>query len=83
MRWDLADTFLVGINSPLDKGNDSSGAYKEEQWKKIFADASSESVDAVARGKWSPSPDDPAKDKIGLAGIRRYGSGKLCEVMMM
>lgn len=58
-------------------------AFEQEPWKRILADASSESVEAVAKGAWAASPDDPAKDPRQLYGIRRYGASKLFEIMMM
>lgn len=48
-----------------------------------MADASSGTVDVIAKGEWSASPADLAKDPRGLSGIRRYGAAKLCLVMMM
>lgn len=74
--------FWLG-NSPHDKANKINHAFEEEQWKTILADASSECVESVAKGTWSPSPDNPAQDPRQLAGIRRYGAAKLCSVMMM
>ncbi|RYO81222.1 hypothetical protein DL764_009794 [Monosporascus ibericus] len=68
---------------PLDKINEVSGAFEEEEWKKIFADASSGTVESVVKGTWSPSPDDTSKDPRGLSGIRRYGASKLCIIMMI
>ncbi|KAI1211126.1 putative short-chain dehydrogenase [Annulohypoxylon truncatum] len=76
---------IVGgwVHDPLDEANKANGAFEDEQWKKIFADASSETVESVAKAAWSPSPDDPSKDRKGLSGIRRYGAAKLCSVMMI
>ena len=73
---------LFAWNSPLDEANKASGAFEEEEWKKIFADASSGTIESVAKGTWSTSPDDPSKDPRGLSGIRRYGAAKLCSIMM-
>ncbi|OBR10845.1 putative Short-chain dehydrogenase [Colletotrichum higginsianum IMI 349063] len=61
-------------HDPLDSRNDSMGAYKEDQWKTIFHDA-----DSLAKGTWSPTKDYPTME----GGFRRYGAGKLCEIMMM
>ncbi|KAJ3579983.1 hypothetical protein NPX13_g574 [Xylaria arbuscula] len=58
-------------------------AFVEDEWKQIFANASFETIDAVAKGEWSASPADPGKDPRGLSGIRRYGAAKLCLVMMI
>ncbi|KAL9083519.1 MAG: hypothetical protein Q9165_008500 [Trypethelium subeluteriae] len=58
-------------------------AFEDEQWKTIFADPSSKSVESVAKGTWSASPDDLAQDPRQLYGIRRYGAAKLCSVMMI
>ncbi|KAI2625478.1 NAD(P)-binding protein [Xylaria nigripes] len=53
--------------------------YEDEQWNMIFK----EPVDTepLARGKWST----PAQDEPGSRnpGYRRYGAGKLCEIMFM
>ena len=50
------------------------GAYIGDQWKTIFHDAES-----LAKGTWSSTKDFPSME----GGFRRYGAGKLCEVMMM
>ncbi|KAI1098023.1 putative short-chain dehydrogenase [Jackrogersella minutella] len=85
MDRELGRVVIVGgwVHDPLDEANKSSGAYKGEEWKKMFADASSGAVDSVATATWSPSPDDPSKDRIGVSGIRRYGAAKLCSIMMI
>ncbi|RYP84557.1 hypothetical protein DL769_001145 [Monosporascus sp. CRB-8-3] len=85
MDRDSGRIVVVGgwVHDPLDKANKASGAFEEEKWKKIFADASSGTVESVAKGTWSPSPDDPSKDPRGLSGIRRYGAAKLCSIMMI
>ena len=48
--------------------------YSEAKWKTLFTNTQS-----LADGSYSP----PASDKNGMAGMRRYGASKLCEVMMM
>jgi NAD(P)-dependent dehydrogenase (short-subunit alcohol dehydrogenase family) len=48
-----------------------------------LVDASSESVESIAKGTWARSPEDPAQDARQLYGIRRYGASKLCGVMMI
>ena len=58
-------------------------AFEEEPWKRILVDASSESVESVAKGTWAASPADPAQDPRDLYGIRRYGAAKLFQIMMM
>jgi hypothetical protein len=58
-------------------------AFEEEPWKRILADANSDSVDSIVKGTWATSPDDPAQDPRQLYGIRRYGASKLFQVMMM
>lgn len=50
------------------------GMYAEEQWKTLFPDAES-----LAKGTWSSAKDYPTM----AGGFRRYGAGKLCEIMMM
>lgn len=47
------------------------------QWGQIFSDPID--VESLAKGKWSTSINNPDKDY----GYRRYGAGKLCEVMML
>ncbi|KAI2610569.1 putative short-chain dehydrogenase [Hypoxylon sp. NC1633] len=76
---------IVGgwVHDPHDEANKLNSAFEDEQWKTIFADASSESVESVARGTWSTSPKDPAQDPRQLPGIRRYGASKLCSIMMI
>ncbi|KUI66600.1 Protochlorophyllide reductase B, chloroplastic [Cytospora mali] len=61
-------------HDPFDPRNDSMRAYVEPQWKTIFHDA-----DSLAKGTWSSTKDYP----ISEGGFRRYGAGKLCEIMMM
>ncbi|KAL1865528.1 hypothetical protein Daus18300_007173 [Diaporthe australafricana] len=70
------------VHDPLDDANKASGAYDDPKWKTIFADASAETVESVAQGKWSP-PGDPSKDRYGTAAVRRYGASKLCLAMMI
>ncbi|KUI62890.1 Protochlorophyllide reductase B, chloroplastic [Cytospora mali] len=60
--------------SPFDPRNNSMRAYVKPQWKTIFHDA-----DSLAKGTWSSAKDYP----ISEGGYRRYGAGKLCEIMMM
>lgn len=48
----------------------------------MFADCTTQTVESVIQGKFSP-PGDPSKDRIGCAAIRRYGASKLCLAMMM
>ncbi|KYK58641.1 hypothetical protein DCS_05658 [Drechmeria coniospora] len=48
--------------------------FKDPKWHDLLPD-----VDAVARGRWSTRKDDPS----GQPGFRRYGSSKLCAVMLM
>lgn len=51
------------------------GAYVPiAQWATLFHDA-----DSLARGTWSSSKEYPTMH----GGFRRYGAGKLCEIMMM
>ncbi len=50
------------------------GVYKDEKWKILFHD-----TESLAKGTFSSLKEDPT----ALAGMRRYGAGKLCEVMMM
>ncbi|TVY48341.1 Protochlorophyllide reductase C-like protein [Lachnellula occidentalis] len=85
MDWELGRVVIVGgwVHDPLDKANKASGAFEEDQWKEIFADASSETVESVAKGTWSTSHEDPSKDPRGLSGVRRYGAAKLCIIMMI
>jgi len=85
MDRELGRVVIVGgwVHDPLDTNNNASGAFKDEQWKKIFADARIETVEAVAKGTWSISPEDLSKDPHGVIGIRRYGAAKLCSIMMI
>ncbi|KAI9680399.1 MAG: hypothetical protein M1822_007157 [Bathelium mastoideum] len=82
---DSGRVVVVGgwIHDPHDKANKMHGAFEDKQWKTIFADASSESIESIARGTWSPSPEDPAEDPRQLYGIRRCGAAKLCSIMMI
>ncbi|KAK9419898.1 putative Ketoreductase (KR) domain-containing protein [Seiridium unicorne] len=76
-------TNLSALHVPLDKPKKASEAYEEARWKKVCVDASSETIDSVAKSKWSGSPEDPSKDTKQLSGIRRYGASKLCSIIMM
>ncbi|KAI9657184.1 MAG: hypothetical protein M1821_003351 [Bathelium mastoideum] len=82
---DSGRVVVVGgwIHDSHDKANKMHGAFEDKQWKTIFADASSESIESIARGTWSPSPEDPAEDPRQLYGIRRCGAAKLCSVMVI
>ncbi|KAI1199596.1 putative short-chain dehydrogenase [Nemania serpens] len=71
------------VHDPLEPPNKINRAFVEDEWKQILADASSGTVDVIAKGEWSASPADLAKDPRGLSGIRRYGAAKLCLVMMI
>ncbi|KAI0506258.1 putative short-chain dehydrogenase [Xylaria bambusicola] len=71
------------VHDPLDPCNSINRAFVEDEWKQILVDASSETVDAIAKGEWSASPANSANDPRGLCGIRRYGAAKLCLVMMI
>lgn len=62
------------VISPYDPRNNSVGLYEDEKWKTVFHD-----TDSIAKGTWSSTKDDPS----AMAGFRRYGAGKLCEIMMM
>ncbi|KAI6091730.1 NAD(P)-binding protein [Hypoxylon rubiginosum] len=64
---------------PRNKAGPFGDSYVPEEFQMIFTDPEG-STEPVAKGKWgvpAGRTDDP------LAGFRRYGAGKLCEVMMM
>ncbi|OAA57551.1 NAD(P)-binding domain protein [Niveomyces insectorum RCEF 264] len=48
--------------------------YSDPKWATIFTD-----TESLAKGTYSSAKDDTT----GRAGMRRYGAGKLCEVMMI
>jgi hypothetical protein len=50
------------------------GLFKEDRWKVLFPDA-----ETVAKGRFSTPKDDPTAN----GGFRRYGAGKLSQIMMM
>lgn len=52
------------------------GSYGEARFREFMRDGSSE---AMARGTWSPSAEDPSFN----GGFRRYGASKFCQAMMM
>ncbi|KAF2829101.1 putative short-chain dehydrogenase [Ophiobolus disseminans] len=85
MDWESGRIVVVGgmVHDPQDKGNKINKAFEEEPWKHVLADASSESVESIAKGTWAASPDDPAQDPRELYGIRRYGAAKLFQIMMI
>lgn len=53
------------------------GCYADGKWKTFFHE---DTIDAIARGTWSPNEDD---DLPRRAGVRRYGVAKMCSVMMI
>ncbi|KAK3361919.1 putative short-chain dehydrogenase [Lasiosphaeria ovina] len=61
-------------HNPLDKRNSGFSWYTGDEWKSLY-----HNTESLARGTWSSSKDYPTTD----AGIRRYGAGKLCLIMMM
>ncbi|KAK3367596.1 putative short-chain dehydrogenase [Podospora didyma] len=61
-------------HDPRDKRATSRGWFAGDQWKTLFHD-----TESLAKGSWSSSAEFP--DEAG--GIRRYGAGKLCLLMMM
>jgi len=67
---------IVGswTHDAADKRNRTQGLYDGAQWKTMFHD-----TESLAKGTWSPPEDSPTV----ASGMRRYGAGKLCEVMMM
>ncbi|KAK6063172.1 putative short-chain dehydrogenase, partial [Seiridium cupressi] len=71
MNKESGRVVVVGgfVHDPPDKSKKASEAYEEARWKKVFLDASSETIDSVAKSKWSGSPEDPSKDTKQLSGI--------------
>ncbi|KAL2836326.1 hypothetical protein BJY01DRAFT_252055 [Aspergillus pseudoustus] len=61
-------------HDPNHPANDSVGMFKDKQWKILLHD-----THGLAKGTWSSARDDSSFK----AGFRRYGAGKLCEIMMM
>ncbi|KAI1644855.1 NAD(P)-binding protein [Daldinia loculata] len=64
---------------PRNKVGPFGDAYVPEEFHQIFNDPEG-STEAIAKGKWGV----PAgRTENPVAGMRRYGAAKLCEIMMM
>lgn len=67
---------VVGSESHDPHNPKSKGSFNGARWMEFMRDGSSE---AVARGTWSTSKEDPSYN----GGFRRYGASKFCQAMMM
>lgn len=67
---------VVGSESHDPHNPKSKGSFDGARWMEFMRDGSSE---AVARGTWSTSEEDPSFN----GGFRRYGASKFCQAMMM
>lgn len=67
---------VVGSESHDPHNPKSKGSFDDARWMEFMRDGSSE---AVARGTWSTSEEDPSYN----GGFRRYGASKFCQAMMM
>ncbi|OKL57485.1 hypothetical protein UA08_07053 [Talaromyces atroroseus] len=61
-------------HDPNHPANDSIGMFKDKEWKILFHDTHS-----LAKGTWSSAREYSSSK----SGFRRYGAGKLCEIMMI
>ncbi|KAH9890719.1 putative short-chain dehydrogenase [Xylariomycetidae sp. FL2044] len=71
------------LHDPHYPGNKIHGAFTSDEFKTIFANSDRDTVESIAKGRWSASQEDPSQDPQGLCGMRRYGASKLCLVMMI
>lgn len=67
---------VVGSESHDPHNPKSKASFDDPRWTEFMRDGSSE---AVARGTWSTSEEDPSYH----GGFRRYGASKFCQAMMM
>lgn len=67
---------VVGSESHDPYNPKGKGSFSDARFMEFMRDGRSE---AVARGTWSPSADDPSYH----GGFRRYGASKFCQAMMM
>lgn len=71
-----ARVVVVGSESHDPHNSKSKSSFGAPRWMEFMPGGSSE---AVARGTWSTSEEDPTFN----AGFRRYGASKFCQAMMM
>lgn len=76
MDRELGRVVVVGSESHDPHNPKSKGSFDDARWLEFMRDGSSE---AVARGTWSTSEEDPSFN----GGFRRYGASKFCQAMMM
>lgn len=69
-------TFTYSTADPRNKIGPFAASYTPKEYHQIFSDPID--IESIAKGKWAGSTSED-----GLNGFRRYGAGKLCEVMML